>query len=278
MTGANIGELVNRGLQLVVCNEFDNIDTRTRLCVTDIAESEGRKKVIPRDDEQLAQWEARVGKEWIELRNHIAGSLHTKLEMITQRREEQACQASQQAQWEAWAKAQHEIECARQERERELVERQRRELWASSEDLIQRFFEIAERKVSRVDEYGDEDWDALPMEIEKCLIKIARRGGASLSEVQTAINENRLPQEYAWLRENLDREFRRYHEDLKARPVNSVNFDEMSGLQFERFAQRLYEHHGYEAQRTPVTDQGADLIAKKDGKKLSFRQSGIEVP
>jgi restriction system protein len=40
----------------------------------------------------------------------------------------------------------------------------------------------------------------------------------------------------------------------------------MSGLQFEVWVRRLYEKRGYEVRGTPATgDQGADLIAKKDG-------------
>ena len=39
-------------------------------------------------------------------------------------------------------------------------------------DLVDKFLEIAERKVSVLDEYGDENWDALAEDIDKCLVKI----------------------------------------------------------------------------------------------------------
>src|SRR5882762_3995434 len=42
-------------------------------------------------------------------------------------------------------------------------------------DLVDKFLEIAERKVSVIDDYGDEDLDALPLEVHKCLAKIAKR-------------------------------------------------------------------------------------------------------
>jgi len=43
----------------------------------------------------------------------------------------------------------------------EGIIKERTELWASSEDLIQKFLYIAERKVSIFDDYGEENWDAL---------------------------------------------------------------------------------------------------------------------
>jgi len=42
-------------------------------------------------------------------------------------------------------------------------------------DLVEKFLEIAERKVSVLDDYGDESWECLPKEIERCLTKISKR-------------------------------------------------------------------------------------------------------
>ena len=41
--------------------------------------------------------------------------------------------------------------------------------------LVQQFLEIAEKKVSRPDEYGDEAKHELPKEIRRCLIKMGER-------------------------------------------------------------------------------------------------------
>jgi hypothetical protein len=41
--------------------------------------------------------------------------------------------------------------------------------------LIEKFLAIAETKLSILDEYGDENWDALPGEIKVCLKKIVHR-------------------------------------------------------------------------------------------------------
>src|SRR5712692_8127588 len=40
--------------------------------------------------------------------------------------------------------------------------------------LLDKFLEITERKVSLLDDYGDENWDALPKEIETLLLKTAK--------------------------------------------------------------------------------------------------------
>jgi len=41
-------------------------------------------------------------------------------------------------------------------------------------ELLDRFLEITERKVSVLDDYGDENWDALHQEIERLLSKTAK--------------------------------------------------------------------------------------------------------
>jgi hypothetical protein len=41
-------------------------------------------------------------------------------------------------------------------------------------ELLNTFLEIAERKVSILDDHGDENWDALPKEIERLLLKTAK--------------------------------------------------------------------------------------------------------
>jgi hypothetical protein len=50
--------------------------------------------------------------------------------------------------------------------------------------LIDKFLTIAERKVSVLDDYGDENWDALDEEIKRCALKIAKiegdKGGATV--------------------------------------------------------------------------------------------------
>ncbi len=60
-------------------------------------------------------------------------------------------------------------------------------------------------------------------------------------------------------------DWERYH---RFRRIEEV--DEMTGLQFEEFAARLFEKAGYlDVARTPINDQGADIICSSpDGRKV----------
>jgi hypothetical protein len=46
-------------------------------------------------------------------------------------------------------------------------------------DLINRFYEVAERKISLRDSYGEERWDALNTEVNVVIRKIAQKDGRS---------------------------------------------------------------------------------------------------
>ena len=152
----------------------------------------------------------------------------------------------------------------------EEIQSERDALWSSNEVLIQKFLEIAERKVSIIDDYGDENWEALPQEIETCLLKIARRNGISEREFRTVLKKERLSEECRWLKGKLDEEFREYHKVQRAIPPRtSYDLDAMSGVDFETFVGKWLTEIGYEVQGTRRTgDQGADLIAKQNGKAV----------
>ena len=61
--------------------------------------------------------------------------------------------------------------------------------------LIDQFFQIAERKVAVLDEYGDENWSALDAEILRCIEKIAsaERGHISYSDLKRKRDPIRPP-------------------------------------------------------------------------------------
>jgi hypothetical protein len=87
--------------------------------------------------------------------------------------------------------------------------------------IVDKFLEIAERKVSVIDEYGHEQWDDLPEEIPACMKKIAQREGRHLdlkeyakTKRQFGSNDwsapmlNRLvPEEYVWIENRLEQLF-----------------------------------------------------------------------
>ncbi len=147
-------------------------------------------------------------------------------------------------------------------------------------DLVDKFLEIAERKVSVLDDYGDEQWDSLPGEIVKVLRKISERERlAVLWDLKPTKGEDwrhsvgdmswHLPEKYRSLPEKLLQLFLEHHERAKSKPANEFDVQSLSGVEFETYISRLLRSAGYDVQGTPTTgDQGADLIAKKDGRTV----------
>ncbi len=149
---------------------------------------------------------------------------------------------------------------------------------------IKLFFEITERKVSILDAYGDENWDALYEEIATLLMKVykqERSKGKSIgifdtdyylapgSTSQRFSMLARADRFLAFLGLYLEIKFKEYYtlnkESIGHRSIY-MSFDSLSGVEFEGYIGRLLKALGYsDVTGTPVTgDQGADLVAKKD--------------
>jgi hypothetical protein len=166
----------------------------------------------------------------------------------------------------AWQAEQVEFEKVRKwkegqiQREKKAEPKDGQRLYRKNIDMIKKFLEIAECKVSILDDYGDENWEALPSEVEKCIVKIARQN-------RLTMEWQKLPGCYHWLGKKLARDFRKYHE-AQRNVACPVDVNGLSGVHFETFVARRLKENGYEdICGTPVTgDQGADLIAKKNGR------------
>ena len=223
------------------------IDNLTRDCISEIARRERRAGLVPAQREWLSDWEKRadVPQEWLHMKDKIKVAITAKHDAVVKQKEKAA------------------------EEERALA---RRRLYEANRDLIGKFFEIAERKVSVIDEYGEENWDALPQEIATCLTKIAKRNRYSEKQIKEALKSGflwRFPEEYEWLRKKLDEAYREYHRQQKAKPPSSFSADGLSGVEFETLVGRMLRERGFDVSGTPATgDQGADLIAKKNGKTI----------
>jgi hypothetical protein len=127
-------------------------------------------------------------------------------------------------------------------------------------ELVDKFLIIAERKVSVLDDYGEENWSVLPKEIEICLKKM----GEKENDPQAIKLRYELHVDTT-----LESRFREYHEAKKLNPTVVLDFNKLSGIEFETHVGRIMKSAGYEVAGTPATgDQGADLIATKDGKTL----------
>lgn len=178
---------------------------------------------------------------------------------------------------------------------KETIEKTRNLFWAN-QDLIEKFLEIAERKVSIVDEYGDENWEALPKEILVCLRKIAARENLAVNwkvypldraqelgeyicqeeppvwlELELfLLSRNQIPEEIFCMHHALQGTFKLHHSANQHNSAAAQELNNISGVDFETYvAKRLKELGFTDVRGTPVTgDQGADLIAKRNGKTL----------
>src|SRR5208283_3448710 len=172
------------------------VDDVTAQCVRDVAIRGGRRDVAPRAGEWLWKWRTRTGiqREYLELAQYLQGRFQNRYAELRQEK-------------------QKADQCAKERRYEQYKE------WLSqNRRLVDRFLEVADRKVSLLDDYGDEKWDALPKEIQTCLLKFAQNendGGATENAIREALKNGydwMVPEKYQWLRTHLESEFREYHE------------------------------------------------------------------
>lgn len=190
-------------------------------------------------------------------------SIRDKLKRVA--KEQEAHEQRVAKKQEAWEASQ-----AANERVVRDKERAKQELFDRNKDLIEKFLEIAERKVSIIDDYGDENWEVLPSETLTCLRKIAQREKMNINWKGYAKSVHYLPDEYIWLRSNLDKVFRAYHNEHKSKSSTRDELHNMSGIEFEAWVVKVLKENGFSDVRgTPASgDQGADIIAKKDGRNI----------
>ena len=115
-------------------------------------------------------------------------------------------------------------ETVREEKVRQQTLAHRRKYFDDNWDLVTKFLEIAERKVSMLDEYGEESWDALPQEIVTVTLKIAKRMKLPVGEkeVRECLADE---QDGKWISERLTAAFHEYHDKMKARPARTLAVD-----------------------------------------------------
>lgn len=237
------------------------IENEVRDCIIDIALAENKKEFAPTSGEYLKNWSTRTNlpKEWLDLKDYLLKRFKSKfdgLKEVVKKREEER---------------KKEVENKIENKGQEILER--------NKDLVDKFFEITERKVSVIDDYGDENWEVLPNEILACLKKISQKEGFLLDidgylkgkrRGRFSYDARALPDEYAWLQRKLEKAFKEYHEKEKAKPTNGAEINNLSGVEFEVWVSKLLKENGFiDIRGTPATgDQGADLIAKRGGQTI----------
>lgn len=127
-----------------------------------------------------------------------------------------------------------------------------------------------ERKVSVLDDYGDERMHLLGKELDECMRKLATREGNSVATYYA--NKEPVPLAYApWRRVllRLRQLFTEYHELQKNKVRTLKEINSLSGTEFESYVARIFQRCGWHVSGTPTTgDQGADLIASKGNRKV----------
>ena len=226
---------------------------------------------------------------------------HQEAQLLKEREEQRAREHNEEE--EQWARA-REREKQRMQEQLEKEERLRKEHAQQAERaaqraaqelnmklatlkhnyaaLIAKFYEVAERKVSLRDEYGEEQWDALGGEVSVVMKKIALREGfiiPTYREWEKGL-PNRLPCEYNRLRDFLNDSFKERHAKAQAQPIERPDFTAMTGEDFEIYLMKLLDRLGYtDICGTATTgDQGADILAKKDGRTIVIQAKNYNGP
>ena len=228
------------------------IENKVRDCIRDIALKEGMPDLAPTYREWLFQWQERknIPHEYIELKDYLKQLFSIKnTELISKQRMDQE---------------------DREKRKKETIASLCDNLFERNKDLVDKFLQIAERKVSIIDDYGDENWKIFPDEIQICLKKIAQRENTDINWKGYSKGRYSLPDEYVWLQDKLINVFREYHDAQQSKEASSHNLDNMSGVEFETWIVKLLKENEFDdVSGTSATgDQGADIIAKKNGKNI----------
>jgi hypothetical protein len=182
----------------------------------------------------------------------------------------------QEAEKKQWAN-----EGIQQKQEEKICVREAERILKKHDDLVQKCFEILERKVSVIDDYGEENWSALPEELNRMGCKIAEREGLTVKNWAISVPSIRSKNIYSAMSNIAAIRFRKYHEDIAGRASGAkADVKDMSGVEFETHIVKLLSSRGYEdIAGTPVTgDQGADILAKKDGRKIIIQAKRSQKP
>lgn len=237
------------------------VENAVRDCLGDIAKREGRTKLVPGYREWLSTWQARhdIPDDYLQLSKDLNESFQTRQKYLADKQNKAV-------------KERLDSEC------QQIADR--------NKDLIAKFLDIAERKVSIIDDYGDENWAALPEEIEVCMKKIAEREGLLPLWEPWFKGKNKgrprfllRPSQYEWIHGRLEQMFRKFHELSASKIRHASVVQGLSGEEFETYIAKRLRSHGFDVLGTPRTgDQGADLIAMRNGKTIVIQAKRYQVP
>lgn len=147
------------------------------------------------------------------------------------------------------------------------------------QDKVSKFLEVAYRKVSTVDEYGDENSEALNDEILRFLKKLSESENTLSKEIQwldrkktAMVFSSSLTPISNMISKELTKKFHEYYSSQKEKTSNADKsaIDNMTGIEFEQYLiQLLKKCNVTDASGTSATgDQGADVIFSFDGLRI----------
>jgi hypothetical protein len=181
-----------------------------------------------------------------------------------------------------WFKDEHDscVQKANEAKQQRVKEEQQRQIAVTGRqvldrhtDVVNKFLEIAERKVSVLDDYGDERMHLLGKEVDECIAKLATREGNPFATIHA--KREPVPLAYApwrWVALRLPQLFTEYHELQKNKVRTLREINSLSGTEFESYIARTLQRTGWRVSGTPATgDQGADLIASKGNRKIAIQ-------
>jgi hypothetical protein len=92
--------------------------------------------------------------------------------------------------WRDRSEAQRKATEATWERVQAQIEKQAEQLLVKHHNLVQAFYQIAERRVAVLDEYGEESWRTLPKAILECVCKVGDREGIDQRTIRDLLKES----------------------------------------------------------------------------------------
>lgn len=209
----------------------------------------------PREREYLRSWDQRpnIPEKIKAIRNRANSTIGAKLEELRKqdnvRRESEA------------------------QREREEMTRKAQVILTRNADKVNKFVEIAYRKVATPDDYGDENPAALEVEVRRAIQKLGE-SEADLASAARDLKDKHRATLALWdplvraVVQELTNRFGMYYKQRKdGGSANDVGT--MSGLDFELHIAELLRKAGVrDVATTPATgDQGGDLLFTSNGKR-----------
>jgi hypothetical protein len=217
------------------------LDDVVRDCIRDIAEAEGRTDALP-GHRYLRDWERSAPQDFVQLKQAVYAAFSRRLSALRSQRDQ---------------------------KEQERTEAEFNRLLSSYQTLIRQFLEVATRKVSLRDPYGEDNWQSLPTEIETVVGKIARKEGFKDEEIKRwRKHRYSIPKPYVQLYPYLEELFRNHFKS--AVPINTRDLSTASGEDFEAYLMRLLSQSGCEqVAGTPRSgDQGGDILVDFRGRRI----------